>query len=267
MPEGDTVYQTAARLRVLEGQTLRHTDFRVPALASADLTGGTVARVRSRGKHLLIDVTGEPPVAIHSHLLMEGAWDIHPTGQRWRRPGHSARVILATEHYEAVGFSLGILELLTDPAEVGTAPGSVGAVLAHLGPDLLGDDWDADEAVRRLATQSSVAVGLALLDQRLLAGIGNVYRSEVCFLRGIAPTRPIGDVDVRALVDLAHRLLWANRLRPARTTTGDTRRNARLWVYGRGGQSCRRCATPINRGELGPPGRERVVYWCPRCQR
>ncbi len=264
MPEGDTVFATAARLRVaLSGHLLRHTDFRVPRLATVDLSGRRVGAVRSRGKHLLIDVEGPGDaraaggsVSIHSHLKMEGAWVVGPIGRRWRRPAHQARVVLRTDEHEAVGFDLGILELVTDPD----------AALEYLGPDLLAGDWDPAEAVHRLESTPDQPIGTALLDQRLLAGIGNVYRSEICFLRGMLPTRPVAAVDVPATVDLSRRLLWANRLRTARTTTGNTAPNARLWVYGRRGQPCRRCQTPIERGELNSIGGDRVVYFCPVCQ-
>ncbi|MFW0784320.1 DNA-formamidopyrimidine glycosylase family protein [Gordonia sp. CPCC 206044] len=264
MPEGDTVFATAARLRAaLAEHRLTYTQFRVPSLATADLSGHEVAAVRSRGKHLLIDVAGtddggpiSDAVSIHSHLKMEGVWQVQPIGRRWHRPGHQARVVLRTETHEAVGFDLGILELLTDPD----------AALDHLGPDLLADDWDPAEAVRRIATRPDDPIGAALLDQRLLAGIGNVYRSEICFLRGMLPTRPVADADLPAVVDLSRRMLWANRHRTARTTTGQTAPNARLWVYGRRGKPCRRCQTPIERGTLGSIGGDRTTYFCPRCQ-
>lgn len=260
MPEGDTVFRAADRLRrALAGKTLTRTDFRVPRLATRDVSGGTVTSVRSRGKHLLIDVERDDlpsPVSIHSHLKMDGIWDVHPLGQRWRRPAHQARLVLRTETSEAVGFSLGILELLTDPDDH----------LAYLGPDLLGTDWDAAEASRRIEAQPEVPIGIALLDQHLMAGVGNEYRNELCFLRGVLPTRPVAQVNVPAIVDIAHRMLWANRMRTARTTTGSTNPHARLYVYGRRGRPCRRCATLIQRGFLGPQGEDRVIYWCPHCQ-
>ncbi|MDF3284763.1 MULTISPECIES: DNA-formamidopyrimidine glycosylase family protein [unclassified Gordonia (in: high G+C Gram-positive bacteria)] len=260
MPEGDTVFRAAARLRgALAGKVLTHTDFRVPRLATRDLSGGVVTGVRSRGKHLLIDVSRDDldvPVSIHSHLKMEGIWDVHARGAKWRRPGHEARVVLRTETTEAVGFSLGILELLTTPE----------SDLAYLGPDLLGAEWDAAEAVRRIEAHPDTPIGLALLDQHLLAGVGNEYRCELCFLRGVLPERPVAEVDVPAMVDLAHRVLWANRMRTARTTTGATGPHARVYVYGRRGRPCRRCGTLIRRGFLGPPGEDRVIYWCPYCQ-
>ena len=259
MPEGDTVYRAAHRLRAaLLGETLTLTDFRVPRLATVDLSGGVVRQVRSVGKHLFIDVeqAGGDTVSIHSHLKMEGVWDVHATGIRWRRPAHTARVILRAGDAEAVGFDLGVLDLPADPH----------AAVAHLGPDLLGDDWDADTAAANLASAPAVPVGVALLDQRNLAGIGNVYRSEICFLRRVHPAVPVGDVELPPMIDIAHRLLVDNRLRGVRSTTGVTARGRELWVYGRDRRACRRCGTAIERAVLGEPPAERSIYFCPRCQ-
>ena len=263
MPEGDTVYRAAHRLgRVLTGRVLARSDFRVPSLATVDLSGGEVTAVRSVGKHLFIDLTGsnEKTLSIHSHLMMDGVWHVYRPGERWRRPGHTARVVLCTggpEPVEAVGFDLGILELTEHPEQT----------VAHLGPDLLGDDWDPVVAAANLSADPQRPVGLALLDQRLLAGVGNIYRSELCFLAGAHPSTPIGDVDVDTLVASAHRPLTANALHAVRSTTGDRHRGRKLWVYGRDRRPCRRCGTPIVRGALGEPSSpERVVYVCPRCQ-
>lgn len=255
MPEGDTVYATAARLAAaLAGHRIDRCQFRIPSLATVDLTGREITAARSVGKHLLIDV-GD--VSIHSHLKMEGAWQVQRVGERWRRPAFQARIVLRANGKEAVGFDLGILELLRDPD----------AALAYLGPDLLGDSWDAVEAIHRLEAAPDRAIGDALLDQRNVAGIGNVYRSEICFLRGVLPTRPVREVTLTPMIELSRRLLWANRLRTARTTTGNTAPNARLWVYGRRGHGCRRCRTPVERAQLvSTGGDERVIYYCPRCQ-
>jgi endonuclease-8 len=265
VPEGDTVFQAAARLRAaLAGQVLTRTDFRVPAFATLDLAGERVDDVASRGKHLLIHV-GE--MTIHSHLKMEGVWLVFGRGESWRKPAYQARVVLETAERVAVGFELGVLEVFPRSAEE--------LELGHLGPDLLGTDWDAAEAVRRIEAQPQVPIAVALLDQRNLAGLGNVFVNELCFLRGVLPHRPVADVaDVGATVDLGHRLIVANRDRIARTTTGVDRRGQRLWVYGRAGQPCRRCGTRIERGELGratsgsiiEDPQARVTYWCPRCQ-
>ncbi|MCU1514282.1 MAG: glycosylase, partial [Microbacteriaceae bacterium] len=173
MPEGDTVYLAAKNLAaVLDGTVLTRCDIRVPAFATVDLTGETVESVVSRGKHLLMRV-GEH--TIHSHLKMEGSWHIYRDGTRWRRPAWQARAILANDEWTAVGFSLGLLEVVAREDEQ--------SVVGYLGPDLLGADWDADEALLRLTSDPVRAVGLALLDQRNLAGLGNVYRNELCFLR------------------------------------------------------------------------------------
>ena len=158
MPEGDTVWRQARDLRaVLEGQVLTLSDFRVPAFATLDLSGETVAAVQSRGKHLLMFIGAH---VIHSHLSMEGHWDIYPLATsaraaRWRRPAFTARVVLQTQQVSAVGFSLGKLEVLPAAA--------VSDVVGHLGPDLLGPDWDAAEAMRRLLGDPGRAVGLALI--------------------------------------------------------------------------------------------------------
>lgn len=264
MPEGDTVWKTA-RLQheALAGELLTATDFRVPRFATLDLTGETVREVVARGKHLFHRV-GE--LSIHSHLKMEGVWRTFAADRRggyaaWRRPAHLARVVLSTEPVQAVGFELGTIEVLPTADEH--------TVVGHLGPDLLGPDWDAGEAVRRLLAQPEVPIFAALLDQRNLAGIGNVYANELCFLRGMLPTRPTGEVaDLGATVRLAERMLQANKHRWTRSTTGDLRPGRTSWVYGRAGEPCRRCGTTLLGGELGRvEGQERVVSWCPRCQR
>lgn len=257
MPEGDTVYQAARRLNAaLAGRPLTGCDIRVPGFATVDLTGQTVEEVVSRGKHLLIRTADH---TIHSHLKMEGTWDVYRHGSRWRKPSHQARIVLATAQNVAVGFQLGILEVVGRDQE--------DSVVGHLGPDLLGSDWDADEAVRRLAQCTGVPIAVALLDQRNLAGIGNEYANEICFLRGILPTRPVEEVALPATVDLARRLLVANRDRPIRTTTGDTRRGRTTWVYRRAGEPCLRCGTSIKSAKLGASGITlRDTYYCPHCQ-
>ena len=192
MPEGDTVYQAARRLdAALAGQVVTTSDLRVPAYATVDLSGETVHSVGSRGKHLLMRI-GD--VVVHSHLKMEGEWRVHRPGERWRRPGWQARVVIETPTAVAVGFDLGVVEVFPASEEADR--------LDYLGPDLLGADWDADEAVRRIAVAPDVPIAVALGEQRNLAGLGNVYVNELCFLRGIRPTRPAGEVDLPPLVDL-----------------------------------------------------------------
>lgn len=257
VPEGDSVYQVARRLRAaLVDRPLTVTDFRVPALATVDLTGRSVLAVVPRGKHLLTRIEGD--LTLHTHLRMDGTWEIHPTGSRpLPRPWHAIRLVLANATRTAVGMRMPVVELLRT-ADEATAVGG-------LGPDLLGPDWDPVEAARRLAERPDRPIGEALLDQRNLAGIGNVYRAELCFLRGITPWTPVAAAgDPHAWVALAHRLLYANRDRIGHVTTGDTRPGRRHWVYGRGGRPCARCGTSIRRADLGDP--PRVAFWCPRCQ-
>lgn len=257
MPEGDVVWQTARRLHAaLAGRPLTHSDFRVPAAATADLRGRTVREAVARGKHLLIRI--EPGSTVHTHLKMDGEWRIRrPTGPV--PSDHRIRLVLGNGDWLALGYSLGVVELLRTADEH--------QVVGHLGPDLLGPDWDPAEAVRRLTAEPAVEIGSALLDQRVLAGIGNVYKCEVLFLRGLHPWSPVGSVtDPAALVTLAHRLLVANRERHGHITTGDRRPGRTHWVYGRAGRPCRRCGTRIERAEQGPEPAERITFWCPRCQ-
>lgn len=258
MPEGDTVWRTARHLHeALAGRQLTRTDFRVPAFATVDLTGAVVDEVVSRGKHLLIRT---PEHSIHSHLKMEGAWHVYRLDSPWRRPGHSARAVLANDEWQAVGYSLGILEVLDRAAEH--------EAVGHLGPDLLGADWDLDEAVRRVGADPGRPVFLALLDQRNVAGFGNEYVNELLFLMGLLPTRPVGEVrDLRRLISKGQRMLDVNKARVDRSFTGSARNGEDRWVYNREWARCRRCGTPLRSGKLGDrPTTERDTFWCPRCQ-
>jgi len=260
VPEGDAVWRTARRLSELDGQTLVRSDFRVPQHATADLAGGRVVETVSRGKHLLtrIDLPDEA-VTLHTHLKMEGSWRVFRRGQRWTKAGHLARVVLDAGELSAVGFQLGLVELVPRHREAD--------VVGHLGPDLLGADWDEVEAVRRLTSDPTRPLGEALLDQRNLAGLGTIYRTELCFLTGYDPRSSVDAVaDPLRMVRLARMLLEQNREIPQICTTGDKRRGRSLWVYGRGGERCRRCGTVIERGQLGEAGAARVAYWCPSCQ-
>ena len=256
MPEGDTVYRAANNLRnALEGKTLTGCDIRVPRYATVDFTGRKVDAVLSRGKHLLIRV-GE--YSIHSHLKMEGTWQVYAPGAKWRRPAVQARVILTTETSTAVGFELGVLDIVEDEDDA----------VGYLGPDLLGPDWDARAAVANIESDPERAIGLALLDQRNLAGLGNVYRNEICFLRGIDPRTAVKDAgNVAKIVDLAVRTIMANKDRNQRVTTGDRRAGRHFWVYGRENKPCRRCGTAVELEMLGDnPLEERQIYYCPYCQ-
>ncbi|MGW6481787.1 Fpg/Nei family DNA glycosylase [Streptomyces sp. NPDC055059] len=261
MPEGDTVLQTARRLHTaLAGQVLIRSDLRVPRFATADLTGRTVLDVTPRGKHLLTRIEGG--LTLHSHLRMDGSWKVYAPGERWTGgPGHQIRAVLGNATRTAVGYRLPVLELLRTADE--------DKVVGHLGPDLLGPDWDAGTALRNLLRDPARPLGEALLDQRNLAGIGNVYKSELCFLLQVTPWLPVGDLPAETaarLPELAKKLLEANRDRPARVTTGSGRPGQRLYVYGRAPRPCLRCRTPIRVADQGDGSRERPTYWCPSCQ-
>ncbi|MEX2459622.1 MAG: DNA-formamidopyrimidine glycosylase family protein [Actinomycetota bacterium] len=257
MPEGDTVHLAARRLdEALSGRELTRTDLRVPRFATADLAGQTVLETVARGKHLLTRT--DASVTLHTHFKMDGSWRLYRPGARWHGPAHEVRAVLATEPWVAVGHRLGIVELVRTDAE--------DAVVGHLGPDVLGPDWDPDLAVSNLARDPARPIGEALVDQRLLAGPGNVYKSEALFLRGVHPWTPAGVVDLPALVGLVKRLMEANRETGMQVTTGDPRRGHGRWVYARTGDECRRCGTPIRRAMQGDAPEERVTYWCPGCQ-
>lgn len=260
VPEGDIVWYTARRLHeALAGRVLTRSDFRVPRYATVDLRGQPVTEAVARGKHLLIR-TGNG-LTVHTHLKMDGSWRIRPANSgEPQRNAHQIRLILANTEWRAIGYLLGITEVLPTAKE--------DQVTGHLGPDLLGPDWDPAEAVRRISQNKERLIGEALLDQRNLAGLGTVYMAETLFLRGVDPLRPVGEVDdLLALVELGHRLLDANKTRFGHVTTGDTKPGRENWVYGRAGRPCRRCGSVIKRGEQGPPGQERLRFWCPNCQR
>jgi len=256
MPEGDTVWRTAHHLdAALAGAVLIRSDVRTPRYATVDLTGQRVDRVVSRGKHLLLRTS---TVVVHSHLAMEGAWHLYRLPRpRWRRPGHTARIVLQSEEWQAVGFSLGLLDVLPRDREADA--------VGHLGPDLLDPNVDLELAAANASAVGERPIFSALLDQRNLAGLGNEYVNEVLFLSGMAPTAPVSEAtDVGAIVRLAHRLITANALKVDRDfgapRGGD-------WVYGRAGLPCRRCGAIIRRDRLGDdPAHERVTFRCPRCQ-
>jgi endonuclease-8 len=252
MPEGDTVWHTAAVLHdSLAGKALTRCDIRVPRDATVDLTGRVVDEVLSRGKHLFIRVG---PASIHSHLKMDGSWKVS-SADKPSRAGHRIRIILEAGDVQVAGVDLGVLEILDRDHDMD--------VVAHLGPDLLGDDWDPRTAAANLTADPDRPLAEALLDQRVMAGVGNVYCNELCFVIGHLPTAPVSAVkDPLRMVQRARDMLWLNRSRWNRSTTGDTRRGRELWVYRRAGQQCRRCGTIIESDGSG----ERISFWCPSCQ-
>ena len=275
MPEGDTVARLARRLETqMRGQTLLRTDFRVPAHATADLSGWRVQEVAARGKHLLMrvaDTSGERRLTIHSHLRMDGSWRVYPdaaAAASARRRSHNragVRAVLSIPDFAVVGEDISDLRLLPTREEP--------ALLSRLGPDPLHPDYDRAEVVRRLRAQPDASIGTALLDQSVIAGIGNVLRCEALFLLGIHPNRTVAATpDLEHAVDTAAELLRTTAALPWRVTTGDSRRGQDLWVYGRQRQPCRRCGTGIVRfthgtGAPGAHDSERIVFFCPSCQR
>ncbi len=245
--------------RVLAGQVLTRTDFRVPQIATSDLSGQTVAEVVSRGKHLLART--DEGLSLHTHLKMEGAWHLYRQGSRWGGgPWHEIRAVLETGTWAAVGYRLGIVELIPTAQEE--------RVVGHLGPDLLGADWDLEEALARLRRRNpDISIGEALLDQRNLAGIGNLYKNEVLFVSGINPWTKVSELeDLPKLITKARRMLTLNTVHWVQATTGKANRGQQHWVFERAGRPCRRCGSPIEAAEQGWAGAARLTYWCPVCQ-
>lgn len=263
MPEGDTVFLTGRRLdEALAGTVLVRAELRHPRLVDVNLTGRTVLGVRSVGKHLLTRF--DNGVSLHSHLKMDGAWHLYRPGGKWRGRGHDVRAVLGTERWTAVGFRLHDLALVRTDRE--------SELVGHLGPDLLAADWTDDlaaEAVRRLAAAGDRELGAALADQRVMAGVGNLYKAEVCFLLGVTPWTRVADVPdptVRRAVELSRKLLLRNAWRPEQSTTGEVARGRQHWVYQRTGRPCLRCGTPIRSGVQGSFVPVRYTWFCPNCQ-
>lgn len=261
MPEGDSVLQLSNRLQFMAGRQVLHTSLRVPSVATTNFTGTTCERVWPYGKHLFMQFNNG---VLHTHLKMEGTWSIHLVGDRWRKPGHTARVVLQVQGdphprpIELVGHSLGLVDVF--PANLYSER------VSYLGPDILKEDWDFDEAYQRIVSRPERSIGTALLDQKNVAGIGNEYRAEVCFLAGIHPARRVAETDVEAALKLSRHLMWQNRNSPLRVTTGVRRAGENSYVFGRGNRPCRRCGTLIDQGFLGEKNQERVIWFCPRCQ-
>lgn len=269
MPEGDTIFRAAQVLgRALQGQIVSRFESVFPQINRIDeddpFRGRTVTSVASVGKHLLIRLSGN--VTIRTHMRMNGSWHIYRRGERWRRSARNARIVLETEQYVAVGFSIPVAEALPTDEE------SRDRELRRLGGDLLADGFNSGDAVERLRQHPSSRVDDALLNQTVMAGIGNVYKSEILFLVGIHPGRPISSLNDSELTGLVSRSLdLLTRNVTSATARASGRRTIwglnpaeRLWVYGRGNRPCRRCGTPISKALTGK--NPRVTYWCPSCQ-
>ena len=258
MPEGDTIYRVADVMRrTLDTDRIVAARGRPGGAQLERVVGARVTGVRTRGKHLLIDF--DDGLTLHTHLQMNGSWHRYRTGERWRAATDDVVAVLETERAVAVCFGASTVELV----ETRALP--LHPVLAKLGPDLLDPEPDLDEAVRRLHA-SSLPIGEALLDQRLVAGIGNVYRNEVLAHCLVSPFVPASSLDRAQLGDLlavATEMLRANLDGEIRATMPGERRGER-WVYRRAGRPCRRCGAMIKTGRLGKLAR--AVYWCPSCQ-
>lgn len=271
MPEGDTIFRAARTLhRALAGQQVTRFESVYPALTRVDhdapLTGRTTESVTARGKHLLMTFSGG--LILHTHMRMHGSWHVYRPGERWRAPGHAMRVRLDTAAFVAVGFDIPVAEFLTAP-ELLRHP-----QLSALGPDLAGPAFDREEVWRRFTAEGNRPLEEVLLNQRVLAGIGNVLKSEVLFVAALAPSLPadaVSRADFDRLIDASLRLMRMNIVDPTlppaaagRRTTGSLDPQAKLFVYGRGGRPCRRCGTAILSARTG--GDARMTYWCPVCQ-
>lgn len=261
MPEGDTVWRTAARLHeALAGKRIVEADLRWPEISTADLTGRTTLEVVARGKHLLHRIEGG--LTLHSHLRMEGQWRVEATAglaPRWRR-NPQLRALVGADDWTALGLRLGLLDLLPTAREP--------EVVGHLGPDLLGPDWDADAAARNLLA-ADVPIGQALLDQRNLAGLGTLWTAETLFVERVHPWADPGDLGVdvvERVVARAHRFLDRARHNVIQSSTGSHRKGETAYVHGRSGRRCRRCGTTVRVAMIGEPTRERTMFYCPACQ-
>ena len=253
MPEGDTLYRAARTLhRALAGRTVTAFESVFPALTRIDhdrpLRGRTIERVESRGKHLLIHFSGG--LALRTHMRMHGSWHIYRPGERWQRPSHEMRIIIRTEAFEAIAFTVPVAEFLQG-RELDRQED-----LRALGPDPLAPGFAAAAAAARLAERGDMDIADALLDQRAIAGVGNMWKAETLYATGVSPFALVRDLDA-ATID--HVVATAARL--LRTAAVE---RPRMEVYGREGKPCRRCGTPIARRKQGPNARS--TYWCPGCQ-
>lgn len=259
MPEGDSVFKAARRLREqLVGRTVARSDFRVPALATTDLAGQQVLAFDSYGKHMLTRFSGG--LTLHTHFKMDGEWKVTGPGKVLPRSfDDDIRLRLVTDGPTAWALRMPVLELVPTSDEP--------SVVGHLGPDLLGPSWDEDMAVANLLRDPERPLVEALLDQKNLAGIGNLWAVETCYLRGHSPWTPVREVDLRAAVRLTRRMMQHALDNPGQVTTGDTRRGMTHWVYGRAERPCRRCGTPVQfRDSVTGTPYSRETWWCPRCQ-
>ena len=274
MPEGDSIFRAARTLhRAFAGKVVTRFESVLPALTriheDAPLIGRTMNEVSAAGKHLLMRFSGD--LVLRTHMRMNGSWHIYRPGERWQRPAPDMRIVIATADFVAVAFNVPVAKFLTLRA-LARQP-----ELRRLGPDLLGAGFDPVEAARRIRERAGHEIAEVVLDQRVVAGAGNVYKSEILFLCRINPFTRVAaltDGQVAEVVQTARSLLAANVGNVAtgaivtyvgmRRTTRRADPAERLWVYGRAGLPCRECGTLVTRRAQGPDAR--LTYWCPRCQ-
>lgn len=270
MPEGDAIFRTARTLhRALAGRRIVRFESMFPKLTRVHedrpITQRTVESVTAAGKHILMRLSGN--LTLRTHMRMNGSWHIYRPGERWRRSRRDMRILVATDEYEAVGFNVPVAEFLDASAEARQKD------LRNMGPDLLGDSFDEDEALRRIREHGDTDIADVLLNQRVVAGIGNIYKCETLFLCGVSPfvgTETIGDETLRKLLRTARKYLQANvRMRSGGIVTyagfrRERGEGGRHYAYGRAGRPCRKCGTPIQLRTQGP--HSRLTYWCPTCQ-
>ena len=275
MPEGDTIFRSARTLeRALAGKVI--TGFRSEyALLTrfndeTPLTGQTLERVESRGKWLLMHFSGGGILV--THMLMNGSWHIYRPGERWQLAASNMRIVIETADFVAVGFNVPVAEMHTAQSVAREKK------IPPPASDVLGGEFDTSVAVERLLASSDLELGDALLRQRVLAGVGNVFKSEICFAAGLNPFRKAGSLtrdQLAEVVAVARRQLGENVMEDSgarivtyrgrrRRTTHASDPGESLWVYGRSGQPCRRCGELIRRRLQGMDAP--ATYWCPRCQ-
>ncbi len=261
MPEGDTVHRTADRLdAALRGAVVERAELRWPSVPDVDLAGSRTLEVVARGKHLLHRFdTGS---TLHTHLRMEGQWRVeHPgpaTDRALRR--HDLRAAVLTGRWSALGLRLGMVDLVPTARE--------SELVGHLGPDVLGPDWDAAVAAERVTTAEGL-IGDTLLDQRVLAGVGTFWASEILFLERVLPWVRADDLDrdrVQALLERLHRLMAAARRTGWQASTGIQRSGEEAYVHARSGRPCRRCGDTVRVAMTGAAPRQRTLFSCPTCQ-
>jgi endonuclease VIII len=274
VPEGDTIFRAARTLhRALAGQVVTHFESVLPQLERTDydtpIRGRKVESVSASGKWLLMRFSGD--LILLTHMLMSGSWHIYRPGEKWQRPRHDMRVVVATETILAVGFKIPVAEFHTDES-LSRREG-----FNRLGPSVLANDFDERQAAERLRARPELELGVALLSQSVLAGLGNVFKSEVCFVCGVHPFRLVSTLreqEICNLVSTSRKLMLANVTSTSgdqivtytgfRRTTGRSDESARLWVYCRTGEPCRRCGTAIESRKQGVDAR--TTFWCPQCQ-